>query len=241
MRRPVYLFTDFSTQGPYVGQMHARIVAEDVALRVIDLMHDAPPMRPDLAAYLLPASCAALPEGSVVLGVVDPGVGSARRPLVVETARTTFIGPDNGLFSQLPDIRGVAEITWRPDELAPSFHGRDLFAPVAARLASGRPVACTELPLQAWVGGDWPVGLPAVVYIDGYGNVMIGINRKNTPEINSVAVGKQPLPRAETFSDVPPGVAFWYWNSLGLLEIAVNGGSAAKRFSLALGDKVLVD
>jgi len=237
----LYLFTDFTLAGPYVGLMHARVAQIAPEVRRCDLMHDAPGCRPDLAAYLLPAVCRDLPAGAVVVAVVDPGVGGARQPLVVETAQAVFVGPDNGLLSRLPDIRRVSVIDWRPDTLSASFHGRDLFAPVAARLAQGDQVRVTSIDVDAMVGSDWPASTPTVIYIDAFGNLMTGIDLRNHRKIRHLVVGGRPVERARTFCDVPPGSPFWYENSLGLLELAVNGGSAARFFGLALGDKILLE
>lgn len=237
---PIFLFTDFTLNGPYVGQLHARIAAEAASLRVIDLMHDAPRMRPDLSAYLLPAVCRELPDSTVVVAVVDPGVGSERLPLVVETTHLTYVGPDNGLLSRLPDIQRVSVIDWRPASLSRTFHGRDLFAPVAARLADGRAVATSHTSAAGMVGADWPEDRAVIIYMDGYGNAITGVTMQNHEKIQSVTCKGEVLPRAQTFADVPVGAPFWYQNSLGLLEIAVNGGSAAEHFALALGDKILI-
>lgn len=237
---PIMLFTDFSWRGPYVGQMVAAIASTAGDVPIVSLMHDAPPMRPDLAAYLLAAVARDLPEGALVVAVVDPGVGSQRRPIIVETERATFVGPDNGLMSRLSGIRRVAEIEWQPQHLSATFHGRDLFGPVAARLATGMPVESTVVPHADMVGADWPSNCDRVVYIDGYGNLMIGRALKDMQKINGLQVGAEELPGAATFSDVADGAAFWYRNSLGLLEIAVNRGSAAERFGLALGDRILL-
>jgi hypothetical protein len=172
--------------------------------------------------------------------VVDPGVGSARRPLIVETDRATFVGPDNGLMSRLPGIVRVSVIDWQPSRLSATFHGRDLFAPVAARLATTNTVPKTPAAIDDMVGADWPMHRDEIVYVDGYGNLMVGRMLEDVSEINGLRIGAEQLTNAGTFSDVPAGAAFWYRNSLGLLEIAVNGGSAAERFGLALGDKILL-
>jgi hypothetical protein len=221
--------------------MHARIAQVAPGVRVFDLMHDAPVCRPDLAAYLLPAVCRHLPGRAVVVAVVDPGVGGARRPLVVETEHLLFVGPDNGLLSRLPDIRRVSVIDWAPADLSASFHGRDLFAPVAARLARGDQVELTSISVDAMIGSDWPAATPVVVYIDAFGNLMTGVDLINHREINGLVIGGRKVERARTFSDVAPDSPFWYENSLGLLEVAVNGGSAARHFGLALGDKILLE
>lgn len=238
---PLFLFTDFGWSGPYVGQLVSAVLAVDRAIPVVSLMHDAPGLRPDLAAYLLPAVCRSLPPGAVVVAVVDPGVGSSREALIVEAGGRRFVGPDNGLLSRLPSIERVARILWRPEAISASFHGRDLFAPVAARLAAGQPVDGAPVPAHAMVGADWPGSLAQVIYIDGYGNAMTGLLAADLAPDRGLRVGEWRLAAARTFSDVPPGRPFWYPNSQGLVEIAINGASAAHRLSLALGDGILID
>ena len=239
--RPIFLFTDFGYAGPYVGQLTASILAHRGDLIVVDLMHDAPAMRPDLAAYLLPAVCRDLPQEAVVVAVVDPGVGGERAALVVESGTRIFVGPDNGLLSRLPDIRRVDTIDWRPPDLSASFHGRDLFAPVAARIAIGDSFEHSGSSTSVMVGNDWPERLDRVVYIDGYGNLMTGISGEKLLENSCLNAGGVKIEHAGTFSDVPPGTLFWYPNSQGLVEIAANRNSAAAMLSLALGAKILID
>ena len=241
MSLPIALFTDFTLQGPYVGQMSAVLGALAPQSPLIQLMHDAPRMRPDLAAYLLPRVCSTLSDNTVVVAVVDPGVGSARRAIIVETDRATFVGPDNGLLSRLDGIRRIQQIDWVPPSLSASFHGRDLFAPVAARIAQSEPLSTTPLQFADLVGSDWPAASGKVIYIDGFGNLMTGVDLKKASEINRVMCGGSVLPKARTFSDRPSGQPFWYQNSLGLLEIAINNGCAAQHFGLALGDEVSVE
>src|SRR5512143_1221602 len=137
----ILLFTDFGWTGPYVGQMKAVLAAAAPGVPVIDLMHDAPAFRPRPAGVLLAALLAEVPAGAVVLAVVDPGVGTARAPLAVSVDGRWLVGPDNGLFA--PTLRcdraaEAWEITWRPARLSASFHGRDLFAPIAASIAAGK-------------------------------------------------------------------------------------------------------
>ena len=135
------LVTDFGVAGPYLGQMKAVLYRDAPGVPVVDLFSDAPTCNPRATAYLLSAYAMEFPAGSVFLGVVDPGVGTeARRPVAVEADGRWFVGPDNGLFSLVARHAHTAhwwEITWRPQHLSMSFHGRDLFAPVAAMLARG--------------------------------------------------------------------------------------------------------
>lgn len=238
---PIYLFTDFGHSGPYVGQVIAAIQRANPGSAVVDLMHDAPRMQPDLAAYLLPALVQHLPENAVVVAVVDPGVGGARRPLMVEAGGRWFVGPDNGLLARLADIERVVEVTWRPAAMSSTFHGRDLFAPIAAWLARGKAADGRPLRAAEMVGADWPDECHRVVYIDGYGNLMTGVPAQKIPKNKVLWISERRIAAASNFSEVPVGELFWYPNSQGLLEIAANQAPAARILSLALGDKILLD
>lgn len=234
------LFTDFGLDGPYVGQLHLAAARAAPGLAVLDLMHDAPAFDPQASAYLLAAVAAGLPPGAVLVGVVDPGVGSARRALIVELDGRFCVGPDNGLFEPLAARAARVRawnITWRPEHLSASFHGRDLFVPVAARLATGTaPDALGEA--IAFPSRGWPADLARVIYLDRYGNAMTGLRADTLPADARLRAGGRVLSRARTFADLPEGAAFWYANSQGLAEIALNRGSAAAALGLAVGTPV---
>ena len=239
----IVLFTDFGRDGPYIGQMQAVLHREAPGVPVINLSADAPRFDPRASAYLLAAYTSAFPDDSVFLCVVDPGVGGARAPLVVQTGRSWYVGPDNGLLAvaarRAPDARAW-RITWRPRRLSASFHGRDLFSPVAAILGRGEPPPGEPLALEALAGWDWPEDLDQVIYVDGFGNVMTGLRAGRLAPDAALDAAGQRLTRARTFSDVAPGGAFWYENANGLAEIAVNQGRADERLGLAIGDPVTV-
>lgn len=235
----IALFTDFGLTGPYTGQVKAVLARLAPGVPVIDLLADAPAFQPQLAAYLLPAYLAPFRPGDILLAVVDPGVGGPRRALVIEAEGLWLTGPDNGLFELL--LRRAASwrawaVSWRPDQLSASFHGRDLFAPVAARLAlgeepPGEPAEPVRFP-------DWPDDLPAIVYVDHYGNAMTGLRAKVLTGDALLEIEGRRIRRARTFSDVAPGEPLWYENANGLAEIAVNGASAAEHFRLVPGTPV---
>ncbi len=236
----IVLFTDFGLRGPYVGQMKAVLLDAAPEAPLVDLMHDAPAFDARSSAYLLAALVDAFPAGTVFLGVVDPGVGSAeRRPVMLRAGEYWFVGPDNGLFEVVARRQAAAEwreILWRPPKLSASFHGRDLFAPVAAALARGEMPDSTRLARQATV--DWPEDLAQIVYIDDFGNAITGLRASRLPEDARLRLGEQAVSRARTFSDVPPGQGFWYSNANGLAEIAVNQGHAARLLGLSLRQPV---
>lgn len=236
------LFTDFGAAGPYVGQMKAAIHRECPGATVIDLLADAPAHNPRAAAYLLAALAPEFPAATVFLGVVDPGVGDPlRRPAAVSVDGQWFVGPDNGLFNVVA-MRGREvcwwDITWRPARLSASFHGRDLFAPVAARLARGESPPGTVCPVQDRIIPGWPEDLAEIVYIDHFGNAMTGMRAAKLAGAHSLQINDIGIAHARTFSAVPAGRAFWYENANGLVEVAVNQGSAARALRLAIGDKV---
>jgi S-adenosylmethionine hydrolase len=143
----IALVTDFGV-GIYVGQVRARLSALVPGVPLVDLVHDLAPFRPDLAAYLLPALVRDMPRGTLYLCVVDPGVGGERGGLLLEAAGDWFLGPDNGLLSRVLHRDAEARpfrVGWSPAGTSPSFHGRDWFAPAAARLCLGEPLDLTAL------------------------------------------------------------------------------------------------
>lgn len=234
----IVLFTDFGLEGPYVGQMKAVLAREAPGVAVIDLFSNAPRFAPRASAYLLAAYATEFPAGTVFLAVVDPGVGTDRRvPVVVEADGRWFIGPGNGIFNvvaqRAAQLRAQA-ITWAPARLSASFHGRDLFAPVAACIARGDTVSGN--PLTDWVL-PWPEELPEVVYIDHFGNALTGIRAASVGSEHIELNGRR-ISRARTFGDVAPGSAFWYENANGLVEIAVNQGPADVLLGLGIGTPI---
>ena len=246
----IVLFTDFGVSGPYVGQMKAVLERQAPGIALIDLMHDAPACNPRASAYLLAALCGEFEAGSVFLAVVDPGVGSDRPAVIVEADGRWYVGPGNGLFEIV--MRRARNWQWwliteRPERLSASFHGRDLLAPVAARLAAGARAAMNDasvavelLPESPRAGLEWPDDVGEIIYIDGFGNAITGMRATAIPGDGSIAFEKAgggtcSLVRARTFSDLPEGTAFWYENANGLAEIAVNSGRADRALGLEIG------
>jgi S-adenosyl-L-methionine hydrolase (adenosine-forming) len=240
----IVLFTDFGLAGPYTGQMQAALQQTAPGVPVVSLFADAPTGAPKPAAYLLAAYAAWFPAGSVFLCVVDPGVGSARRGVIIEAAGRLYVGPDNGLF-ELVARRAAAsrcwEITWRPPTLSASFHGRDLFAPAAALLARHERPAALGRAVPPPSRPDWPDDLAEIVYIDHYGNALTGLRGGGVAEAARLVVGGQLVEHAPVFAAAPAGAPFWYVNSNGLVEVAVNRGRADRRLGLAVGSPVVVD
>jgi S-adenosyl-L-methionine hydrolase (adenosine-forming) len=237
----IVLFTDFGVRDPYVGQVKARLAEHAPAQPVLDLLHEVPDFNPHAGAHLLAAFAPGFPPGSVFLAVVDPGVGTPRDAVVVLAGGNWFVGPDNGLLSVVaarnPDARSW-RITWQPDALSATFHGRDLFALIAADIARGEfpadKLSPTDKLKVAFDAGD----LARVIYVDHYGNAWTGV-RGLMPDAR-VSVAGQPFRHGDSFGFVGKGEGFWFINSVGLLELAVNRGSAATAFGLKVGDPVQV-
>mgnify|MGYP003350539729 CR=1 FL=1 len=242
--RPIVLFTDFGLEGPYIGQVKVVLAREAPGAAVFDLLADAPAFDAQASAYLLASLTPHTPRDAVFVAVVDPGVGDPkRRPAAVQADGQWFVGPDNGLFNVVAQRSGAVtwfDITWQPPQLSATFHGRDLFAPVAARIARGQPVPGMQVPARERIDAGWPQDLARIVYVDRYGNAMTGLRAAHLATGTKLRVAGTVLGRARTFSDVPQHEQLWYENSNGLAEIAVHGGNAAERFGLRVGSPVEV-
>jgi S-adenosyl-L-methionine hydrolase (adenosine-forming) len=240
----IFLFTDFGAADIYVGQVKAVLCQRAPDARVVDLLHEVPAFGVKAGAHLLAALAARIPAGSVTLAVVDPGVGGGRKPVAVLADDRWFVGPDNGLLSVVAARAGSAAafpVGWTPASLSASFHGRDLFAPVAAMLARGDRRGAqlgSRIRLAAGLGaGD----LAEVIYVDHYGNAMTGLRAGGLPHDRRLVAEGRRIGRARVFSELPPGEVCWYENSLGLAEIAANAASAADKLGLRVGQPVAVE
>ena len=234
----IILFSDFGADDLYVGQVEAMLDRHAPGVRVIGLLHEAPRFAVRASAHLLAALAPGLPRGHVFLGVVDPDVGTDRGAVVLRADGRWYVGPDNGLLSVIAaraPSRSVWRITAHPPGVSPSFHGRDIFAPMAAAIATDdfpNENATPAAALAVDFGGD---DLAEVIYVDHYGNCFTGIRARGLPETGRLVVGGRELPHARVFAEASPGTAFWYENSSGLVEIAVNRGSASRELGLAVG------
>ncbi len=241
----ICLLTDFGSQGAYTGQIAAILAAEAPGIPVVDLSHRLPVFRPDAASILIECFTRGLPLGAVYLCVVDPGVGGLRKAIAVQSRQDWFIGPDNGILHgilQRDRLATIREITFRPPHLSDSFHGRDIFAPVAAHLARGDSpdlVSCLSMsePMAA------PLHLDEVLLVDHFGNCLTGISREQLPSNQIIGIdghADTPVYYARTFCEAQKARLFWYYNSLDLVEIAVRDGNAADQFGIRPGDRVKV-
>jgi hypothetical protein len=240
--RGIALVTDFGDEGPYVGQMELRLRECAPQAQVTRLISDLSPFRPDLAAYLLPALARDVAGSILYLCVVDPGVGGERGVLAVEADGNWFVGPDNGVLALVVRRAGqrrVLRVTWRPRQMSASFHGRDLFAPVAAMLLNGERVDGVEISVGEMAGNDSPQDRPCIIYRDRYGNLITGLRADQLDRGTTIQAGPNALRFARTFCEVPSGTAFWYEDAFGLAELAVNQGRADRLLGLRPGDGIM--
>lgn len=252
----ITLTTDFGQQDSFVGIMKGVIAGINPAATVVDLAHGIPAQDILAGALTLRHASGYFPRGTVHVAVVDPGVGSERRPLLIECGGSYFIGPDNGLLSlavgnKQPD--SVLELSNAAYHLRPtssSFHGRDVFAPVAAHLSRGIPVAEFGNALESYHRLAVPEvfhrpgeSVGEIVYIDAFGNLYTNMTehdlRKLTREQGVVTLGSIRIPRlSPNYAAVSPGNFVAIVNSWGLLEIAVRQGNAQRQSGAKVGDQV---
>jgi S-adenosylmethionine hydrolase len=256
----ITITTDFGHQGPFVATMKGRVLARLPEARIIDVTHEVPVYWPAEAGFWLARAYPYFPEGSVHIAVVDPGVGTRREILAVMADGHVFLAPDNGLLAPIVRRARTCEIRRLETErimarlqLPPAsatFHGRDIFAPIAAEVAAGRvrpielgPVTTDIVP--AWV--DEPTVSPeqvagVVITVDHFGNLITNIDGSLIQAFRSpvVRTGGHRFPLRRTYGDVQPGDYLALINSFGVLEIARAEQSAADALGLGRGAPVVV-
>jgi S-adenosyl-L-methionine hydrolase (adenosine-forming) len=269
----ITMLSDFGDRDIYVGVMKGVISQINPELRVIDLTHQIPPQNIAAARFCLMNAYPYFPDGTVHLAVVDPGVGGRRRAIAVEFAKGFLVGPDNGIFSGLLSqsaamlhqgaaqramaqsarlANAVVELTnpdyWRTPQPSRTFHGRDIFAPVAAHLASGVPLtelgnlidsaALVQLDIAECILTETGI-VGSIQYIDHFGNLVTNIPGSDLQgKTWCVKAGGLRIRGCETYSDVKVGDAIALVESHGWVEIAINSGNAQSQLSLQLGDRV---
>jgi S-adenosylmethionine hydrolase len=254
----ITLTTDFGYQDPFVGIMKGVIAAINPKVQVIDLSHGVPAQNVMAGALILQHSAPYFAAGTVHVVVVDPGVGSARKPILIEHEGSYFVGPDNGVLSlalerKPPDC--IVELTNADYQLQPiseTFHGRDVFAPVAAHLSLGVTPIKLGKPLDTLInlvipqivcGADRLDG--EIIYADSFGNLFTNIRERDL-----TGLSREPIQVSlagvslgcvvTTYADASVGEFACLFNSWGLLEIGVNNDNAKQRTGAKIGDKVTV-
>jgi S-adenosylmethionine hydrolase len=255
----VTLTTDFGVRDGYVGAMKGVVLSMAPQATLVDITHGVPAHDVAAGAVALAQAAALFPIGTIHVAVVDPGVGGARADLVVEAEGRFFVGPDNGVLSMAARgprrIYRIEAAAFRREPVSPTFHGRDVFAPAAARLATGVPAAeagplidamveLVSVPLRRHGGARGEVIEGEVVYVDGFGNLITSLPANLVPEGAAIEIvaadGRFEPVLGRTFSDVDIGTLVAYIGSGGQLEIARRDGSAADRIGAERGTKILV-
>jgi S-adenosyl-L-methionine hydrolase (adenosine-forming) len=252
--RLLTFLSDFGSGSPYPAAMKAAAAALCEAF-LLDISHDVPPGGIREGAYLLWSIVAACAPGTVHCAVIDPCVGTARAALGIVSGGQVFVGPDNGVLLPAAHRLGSPVVyrlvdarVWR-QPISATFHGRDVFAPAAARLASGTAVAAVGVPADSYVDLAFPHGgrdgaalIGEILWIDRFGNLVTtipgdlleGMPRGSDVVVETSSAGL-PAATARTFADVPPGQAAVLVGSDGVVEVAVNRGSAASRLAAVAG------
>ncbi|HSR10840.1 MAG TPA: SAM-dependent chlorinase/fluorinase [Thermodesulfobacteriota bacterium] len=256
-RSIITLTTDFGTAGEYTGAMKGVILGINPAARIVDITHEIEPQNILQASWVAAKACPYFPPGTIHVVVVDPGVGTDRRGILVETKRGFFVGPDNGVFTPLlqKDAR-LYELTRTKfflPEISSTFHGRDIFAPVAGHLSRGVAPRSFGRKAADPVRLDWP--RPAfsrgtltgqVLWADNFGNLITNIRREDCGEEAEARALEVRARRwkmqgiSRTYAEAQPGRPVALFGSGGTLEISVNRGNASVELGLGPGDKVAV-
>lgn len=254
----ITLTSDFGVQDHYVGVMKAVILSICPGARMIDISHNIPPQDIMAGAWVVRNSAMLFPPRSVHLVVVDPGVGTERKPVAMKIRDQLFVGPDNGIFSLIADEHEHYAVQlknsdfWRSDPSS-TFHGRDIFAPVAAHLANGTGIDELGDPLESLETYRWAVPISDkdgiqgwIVHIDRFGNLVTNIPEEMIRETGTDAqlkiyVGNTILDKiVETFGSVTEGEPAAYIGSAGMLEIAINKGDAHKMLGVEKGAQISI-
>jgi S-adenosyl-L-methionine hydrolase (adenosine-forming) len=257
----ISLLTDFGLLDPFVGEMKAVILSICPETRIVDITHHVQKFDVRLGSFLLAGAASYFPSGTIHVGVVDPGVGSSRRAIVVQSRRAVYVGPDNGLLvpaAQRESILHVYELTNRSfmrNEISAAFHGRDVFAPAAAHLACGKvPQECgPEIsdyirPFYSQPAFDGKAITCEVFHIDSFGNIVTNVSdhierlRLKFGDKVSLTIKKKQVPArfVQTYSDLKRKEFGILFGSHGFLEIACREASAADRVHARIGSVVHV-
>jgi S-adenosylmethionine hydrolase len=250
--RWISLTTDYGLSDGFVAACHGVIARHAPGVRVIDVTHLVPPGDIARGATVLAQTVPHLPL-AVHVAIVDPGVGTARRAIAVETGRGALVGPDNGLLPRAADalggVRRVVELTnprWLAEAVSATFHGRDVFAPAAARLAIGAdladagpevdPTSLVRLPEPSVTIGDGFIEAE-VIMVDRFGNVQLAAPAEALSGLGTrLTIGGIHAVRGATFDDAGHGELIAFADSAGQVGVAINGGQAAVALSVSAGD-----
>lgn len=252
----ITLSTDFGLADWFVGAMKGVILGLQPRAVLVDIAHQIPPGDIRAGAFALAASHRCFPRGTIHVAVADPGVGGGRRAIAVRTENYFFVGPDNGVLSlalareRVESVHCIVNARYLLHPVSATFHGRDVFAPVAAHLSKGVPVGQLGPAVHDWIRLDWPAPRVMkdsvrgeVLYIDGFGNAITNLDGQSMDALDKrecqVWMGRKRLcGLGSCYQDARAGAPIAVPGSSGFLEIAINGGSAARAFRLKIGDPI---
>ena len=239
----VTLLTDFGLRDPYVGLMKGAVLRANSKATILDFGHDVPPQDVTAGAFWLAAAIGQFPAGTVHVAVVDPGVGTGRRLLAMAAHECYWLAPDNGLLTHVlaqdpaAEMRAIdlSHLALQPKSR--TFHGRDVLAPIAGWLTSGRYGFSSLGPRVTDRLADAPLfeGPPRVVHVDGFGNLITNVARQALANSTGVRVGGRTVPLLGTYAEAAPGELLALVGSFDRLEVAQNGGNAARTLGLSRG------
>jgi len=250
--RPIGLLTDFGLADHYVGVLHAVLEREAPGVVRIDLGHELPPGDICAASFLLRCVWTHLPAACVVMVVVDPGVGTARRAVAAAVGERFVVAPDNGVATAVGPVDSAVALDWRTmglPEPSATFHGRDLFAPAAARLAGGTALAELGFVVAADTLMACPLPLPTtspsgvegtILHIDRFGNLITNVRAADDRGASSAVAAGRSMRRVRTYAEARPDEVVLLEGSAGFFELAVNCGSAAEATGLERGDEIFI-
>ena len=261
MHHPIITLTpDFGLKDPYVAEIKAVVLDVCKAATIVDVSHEIEKFNIRMGAYVLASASPYFPKGTIHIAVVDPGVGTKRKPILIQTKHACFVGPDNGMLTLAARNQGIEhvyEITNQNlmlPKISGTFHGRDVFAPAAAHLANGTPPTDFGPQTHKIVTPDFTrvikkknMLIGEVLYIDSFGNIITNIDQKQLESIEikktvSVKLGKTRLnlKLCRSYAEARAQKSLAIIGSQNFLEIVINQGNASKAFNANVGEKVVL-
>ena len=256
----ITLTSDFGYRDPYAAEMKGVILTINPNTTIVDITHDIEKFNIQMGAFTLASATPYFPKGAVHLAVVDPGVGTQRRPIIIQTKQAYFVGPDNGLLILAAENQGIEHIhqiansKFMLPQTSSTFHGRDIFAPAAAYLEKGvKPaefgpeIFDPVKPEFAQVKRENGVLIGKILHVDSFGNIVTNINKSELKksglkEAINVKMHNSQLKLSfnKTYGETKPHESLSLIGSHGFLEVALNQGSAAKKYQVKIGEEISV-
>ncbi|MEM3874617.1 MAG: SAM-dependent chlorinase/fluorinase [Candidatus Bathyarchaeia archaeon] len=260
MNRLITLTTDFGLLDPYVAEIKAVILGINPDAKIVDISHQIEKFNIKMGAYILASAASYFPKGTIHVAIIDPGVGTKRKPILIETKDSFLIGPDNGVLALAAEKQGIKHVyeianpKYMLPKISTTFHGRDIFAPVAAHLSKGVPpsefgpeIRRIAKPQFAKIIRANSMLVGEVIHVDSFGNIITNFTAKELESFGirenlNLKIRENPLKLklCKAYAEVEAKKPLAIIGSHNFLEISVNQGSAAKMFNVKAGDKVIL-